>query len=278
MHLKNVRCFVFLFMLLQTACGISTPPNVPSSQTPIKSPTTKNEAGTLTVFAAASLTDAFGEIGQSFEASHPGVNIRFNFAGSQALRTQIEQGAMVDVFASANSKEMGTLVTENFVAKDAPKIFLTNQLIVILPAANSARLKNLEDLAKPGIKLILAAEDVPVGNYARQALDKINTRVGGNFKDKVLYNVVSNEDNVKQVVVKVQLGEADAGIVYTSDAVAAPDLKSIEIPVDMNVIAEYPIAVLTQSPLHDLASDFVAYVLSPEGQMILKKWGFGQVK
>jgi molybdate transport system substrate-binding protein len=173
---------------------------------------------------------------------------------------------------------MDTLVTGGFVTKGMPQIFLTNQLVVILPATNPAGLEKLEDLAKPGIKLVLAAEDVPVGKYARQALEQMNSQLGNDFKDKVLSNVVSNENNVKQVVAKVQLGEADAGIVYVSDAVAVPDAKSIEIPADMNVIAEYPITALTQSPLQDLASDFVAYVLSSEGQAILQKWGFGQIR
>jgi molybdate transport system substrate-binding protein len=173
---------------------------------------------------------------------------------------------------------MDTLVAGGLVTRDIPQIFLINQLIVILPDSNPAGLEKLEDLANPGIKLVLAADDVPVGKYARQALDQMNSQFGTDFKDKVLFNVVSNEDNVKQVVVKVQLGEADAGIVYASDAVAAPDVKSIEIPADMNVIAEYPIAVLTQSPVQDLASDFVAYVFSPDGQAILQKWGFGQIR
>jgi molybdate transport system substrate-binding protein len=200
--------------------------------------------------------------------------VTFNFAGSQALRTQIEEGAPADVFASANTKEMDTLAAENFVAQDIPQIFLTNKLIVILPADNPANIGKLEDLAMPGIKLVLAAEDVPVGKYARQALDQMNGPFGTDFKDKVLSNVVSNEDNVKQVVTKVLLGEADAGIVYTSDAVAAPNLKTIEIPTTLNVIAQYPIAPLIRSANADLASQFVEYILSTEAQDTLKKWGF----
>lgn len=147
-----------------------------------------------------------------------------------------------------------------------------------MPANNPAALEKLEDLAKPGIKLVLAAETVPVGNYARQALDKMNGSFGADFKDKVLANVVSNEDNVKQAVAKVQLGEADAGIVYVSDVLAAPELKSIEIPADLNVIAKYPIAPLTKSANADLAAKFVEYVLSAEGQALLQKWGFAPVK
>jgi len=146
--------------------------------------------------------------------------------------------------------------------------------VVILPANNSAGLSKLEDLAEPGIKLVLAAEEVPVGKYTRQALEQMSDQFGSDFKDKVLANVVSNEDNVKQVVAKVQLDEADAGIVYTSDSVAAPELKTIEIPNELNVIAEYPIAPLANSANVELATAFINYLLSPDGQSVLQKWGF----
>lgn len=253
----------------------TAPTQVPPTAVP---PTSTPEPRTLTVFAAASLTDAFTEIGKNFEAEHPGVTMTFNFAGSPALRTQIEQGAPADVFASANTKEMDTLVTGTLVADGTQLIFLTNKLVVILPANNPAALEKLADLANPGIKLVLAAEEVPVGKYARQALDSMNGSFGTDFKAKVLANVVSNEDNVKQVVAKVQLGEADAGFVYTSDAVAAPDLKTIEIPAELNVIAKYPIAPLVKSAKADLAKAFIDYVLSADGQAVLQKWGFAPAK
>jgi molybdate transport system substrate-binding protein len=261
---------LFSTLLLCLAIIGCSPAALPAAPAP--------EPRTLQVFAAASLTDAFTEIGKSFEAANPGVTVTFNFGGSQALRTQIEEGAPADVFASANTKEMDTLVTSTFVAAGSSQVFLNNQLVVILPADNPAALENLEDLAKPGIKLVFAAEEVPVGQYAHQALDRMNGQLGSHFKDKVLANVVSNEDNVKQVVAKIQLGEADAGIVYTSDAVAAPELKTIEIPAELNVIAEYPIAPLATSAHADLARAFVNYVLSSEGQTVLQKWGFAPVE
>jgi molybdate transport system substrate-binding protein len=233
-----------------------------------------SSARTLHVFAAASLTDAFTELGEKFEAANPGVRVAFNFAGSQALRTQIEEGAPADVFASANKTEIDVLVASAHVAPSTPQVFLNNKLVVILPENNPAALEKLADLAKPGTKLVIAAEEVPVGKYTRQALDQMNGQLGSDFKDKVLGNVVSNEDNVRQVVAKVQLGEADAGIVYTSDAAAAPELQTIEIPAELNVIAEYPIATLTRSANPELANAFVAYVLSEQGQAILQKWGF----
>ena len=282
--MKRFISLVLLLTLFLAACGIAvtpTPTIVPVTATEAPTavaPTATPEPQTLTVFAAASLTEAFTEIGKTFEAANPDVTVTFNFAGSQALRTQIEEGAPADVFASASGKEMDALVTGKFVTEGLPQIFLTNKLVVILPANNPAGLAKLEELAKPGMKLVLAAETVPVGNYARQSLDKMSASFGADFKDKVLANVVSNEDNVKQVVAKVQLGEADAGIVYTSDAIAAPDLKTIEIPSELNVIAKYPIAPLTKSAYADLAKAFTDYVLSTEGQSVLKKWGFAPAK
>ena len=286
--MKRSLSLILLLALFMVGCvpeSTSVPTQAPVSEestlvltVPPATSTSEPEPRTLTIFAAASLTDAFTEIGKNFESANPSVTVTFNFAGSQALRTQIEEGAPADIFASANKTEMDTLITGSYVAPDAPQVFLNNKLVVILPADNPSALAKLEDLAQPGIKLVLAAEEVPVGKYARQAVDAMNGRFGTDFKDKVLANVVSNEDNVKQVVAKVQLGEADAGIVYTSDAVAASDLKTIEIPAELNVIAKYPIASLTQSANAELADAFIAYVLSADGQAVLQKWGFAPAK
>lgn len=229
---------------------------------------------TLTVFAAASLTNAFTEIGEGFQAENPDVTITFSFAGSQSLRTQIEEGAPVDIFAPANNTEMNALVNTGLVTKEMPKTFLTNKLVVVLPADNPAGINELEDIANAGVKIIFAAEEVPVGKYTREALEKMNHQYGNDFGQKVLANVVSNEDNVRQVLTKVQLGEADAGIVYTSDAIAAPELQTIDIPLELNIVATYSIAPLTESDEFDLAQAFIAYVLSNNGQAILQKWGF----
>jgi molybdate transport system substrate-binding protein len=259
----KILTLTIIFALLLSACSRTS--NVGA------------EPRTLTVYAAASLTDAFTEIEKGFEASHPDLTVVFNFGGSQNLRTQIEQGAPADVFASANTNEMNALVVQNMVEADAPKIFLTNQLIVILPRNNPASVASLEDLSQPGLKLVLAAEEVPAGRYARQILENLNVLFGEDYKDKVLANVVSNEDNIRQAVTKVQLGEADASIVYVSDAVTVPELQKIEIPAEVNVIAEYPIAPLVESANQDLANEFIAYVLSSDGQATLKKWGFTPV-
>ena len=225
---------------------------------------------TLTVFAAASLTEAFGEMKTSFEAANPNVDVALNFAGSNTLRAQIELGAQADVFASANQKEMEKLTNIGLVNVDKKTDFLSNNLVVITPQNNPASLSSFEELSRPGLKLVLAAEEVPAGQYARQVLDN----AGPDFKTQVLANVVSNESTVKQVVAKVQLGEADAGIVYESDAVSAPELQVIEIPAEWNVLAVYPIAPLVHAPHPEFADAFIDFVLSPEGRAILKKWGF----
>lgn len=237
-----------------------------------------SDVRTLTVFAAASLTDAFIQIGRDFEAEHPGVKIVFNFGGSQNLRTQIEQGASADVFAPANVAEMDRLVAQDLVATGAPQAFLTNGLVVILPEANPASITSIEDLRRPGIKLVLAAAEVPGGRYARQVLGDLEDVYGPGFAEQVLANLVSNEDNIRQAVTKVRLSEADASIVYVSDAVAVPEVQKIEIPDEYNVIAEYLIAPLADSAKAPLAEEFIRYVLSSEGQTALAAWGFTPVE
>jgi molybdate transport system substrate-binding protein len=280
--MRRFPLIILLLAAILSACEPAitkiAPTSIPLTETPHPSTATP-EPRTLTVFAAASLTEAFTKIGQAFESTHPGVTVTFNFAGSQTLSTQITQGAVTDVFASANHTEMDKVVTANLAAQDSPQDFVTNKLIVILPANNPANVQTLQDLARTGLKLVLADATVPAGKYARQILDKMSqdANFGANFSTNVLANVVSNETDVKQVVAKIQLGEADAGIVYVSDSVATPDLKTIEIPTNYNVVAKYPIAALTNVLQPELASEFIAYVLSPEGQAILKKWGFTPV-
>jgi molybdate transport system substrate-binding protein len=228
----------------------------------------------LTIFAAASLTDAFTELGASFEQSHGDVTLQFNFGGSQNLRTQIEQGARADVFACADPVEMGALASGGLVGKSASRVFLTNQMIVVMPAGNPAGITSLADLGAPGLKIVLAAEEVPAGRYARQAIENLGEVFGPTFPGRVLENVVSNEDNSRQVVAKVELGEADAGIVYVSDAVAAHTLQTLRIPDAANVAAQYQIAALTDAARPQLAEAFIAHVLSSEGQTVLRRWGF----
>jgi molybdate transport system substrate-binding protein len=231
--------------------------------------------GNITVFAASSLTDAFGEIGKAFTAANPKTGVTFNFASSATLATQINEGGPADVFASADNATMKT-VTDKANAAD-PRTFASNLPVVVVPKSGSP-VQAFVDLAKTGVKLVLAAPEVPIGNYARTVLTNASAANGGispDFSTKVLANLKSNESNVKAVLVKIQTGEADAGIVYSTDAATVPnDVKTIAIPQQYNVIASYPIATITSTKHLDVAAAFAQFVLSPRGQSILGKWGF----
>lgn len=233
---------------------------------------------TLTVFAAASLTDAFTEIAVQFEADHPGVAVVLNFAGSQQLAQQLSQGAPGDVFASANPQQMQVVVDNGRIARTAPITFAQNQLVVILPADNPADIATLTDLARPGVLLILAAPAVPVGQYSRDFLARAaaDADFGPAYRDRVLANVVSLEQNVRTVFTKVSLGEADAGIVYSSDiiGVGADSVSAIPIPTTLNTSASYQIAPLSDSRQPDLAAAWIAFIRSAQATAVLESYGF----
>jgi len=236
----------------------------------------KGPSPALRVFAAASLADAFREIAREFERAHPGLSVQLNLAGSNQLAAQLEQGAMGDVFASADQRWMDHVGSLSLIAGQ-PALFARNRLIVCVPRTNPARIERLQDLARPGVKVVIGAQAVPVGAYSRVALDKLGRTQGfpRDFARRVLANVVSEEENVKSVVGKVQLGEADAGLVYRSDVTRALArfVRVFEIPDSANVIASYPIAVVKDAPEPAAAQAFVALVLSPEGQGILRRHG-----
>ena len=226
----------------------------------------------LLVFAASSLTDAMTGIAAAFEAANDGAKVSLNFASSSALATQIVEGAPAAVFASANEAQMQR-VMETGLAGEA-RIFATNRLVVVVPASGSP-VRSFADLARPGIKLVLAAREVPVGAYSRQFIASYDETNQG-YRDAALANVVSEEPNVRAVLAKVQLGEADAGIVYETDvAVAQADVQTFSIPDEFNVIASYPIAALVDAEQGGLASRFVDFVLGAEGQTVLSSYGFG---
>jgi molybdate transport system substrate-binding protein len=273
-----VNGLVWLIITIASACSTPPDPHQEAGATPIGSVAADaDQTKTVTVFAAASLTDAFQDIARRFEAAYPGSKVTINFAGSQRLALMLEQGAIADVFASADQRSMDKLVATGLVQRDAPSIFARNQMVVIVPAGNPGQIQALKDLARPDLRLILAGEQVPAGAYARQVLENLaaDPAYGAEFKDAVLRNVVSNEENVKQVVAKVRLGEADAGIVYQSDMTSssADELPQIDIPDRFNIVADYPIAVLGSAPGNDLARQFVQFVLAPEGQVALERWG-----
>jgi molybdate transport system substrate-binding protein len=233
---------------------------------------------TISVFAAASLTESFTEIGKRFESANPDACVEFNFAGSQQLRAQIESGAQADVFASANEKEMDTAKGESLVKAETVHDFARNRLIVIYPKNNPAKIGGLNDLGNPGIKIDVADASVPVGKYTLQMVDQLagDAAFGAEFKKHFLANVVSREENVKSVLTKVRLGDADAGVVYVTDMTpeAAQDVASMDVPDLFNQIARYPIAIVARSPHGDLAAKFEEFVLSKDGQDILRGFNF----
>ena len=231
------------------------------------------QAAQITVFAASSLTDAFGELGRAFSA-RSGHTVRFQFAGSQILRTQLERGARADVFAAANTAQFAPLVESGLVTRQT--VFAYNRLIALTPA--NSRLRRASDLATPGVRLVLAAPSVPAGEASRALLRRLDGRAGygPEFSRRVLANVVSEESNVRQVGLKVQLGQADAAVVYTTDLTPSlrRSVRALPFPVAVNPPLPYPIGVLRDAPQGAAAQAFVDFVRSPAGKVILQKWGF----
>ena len=229
------------------ACGVAAP---------------QSEAR-LTVFAAASLTDAFEAIAGDFSAAHPEVEVELNFGSSSTLATQITQGAPVDVFASANRQQMEALEAAAVVA-GPPADFAGNALAIAVEAGNPLGITSLRDLARPDVTLVLADVAVPAGQYAREMLDR----------QAVAVTPASLEVDVRAVLSRVALGEADAGIVYVSDIASAADVEGVTIPDAQNVRATYPIAALAEAPNPAAAQAFVAHVLSSPGRRVLREHGF----
>lgn len=270
---ERLRRFLALGMITLLLGGCASP----------SSPTTEALSGegeatavTLNIFAAASLSDAFGEMGETFHAANPTVELVFNFAGSNQLATQIAQGAPADLFAAANEKQMAVAVASGRIVDGSEQIFAHNRLVLITPKENPANLHTLQALANSGMKVVFAAAEVPVGQYSLDFLDQaaVDPTFGPDYKDRVLANLVSYEANVRAVLTKVVLGEADAGIVYTSDIGVDSDVREIPIPDALNSVANYPIAPLVDSAQRDRAGQFIAYVLSPAGQAIMARHGF----
>jgi len=226
----------------------------------------------LVVAAASSLTEAFEAIARRFEASNRGVRVLLTFAGSSTLAQQILHGAPSDLFASANRTQMQRLADAGRLAGEAYD-FAATPLVVITPAAG--RVTALADLANPGVRLVLASPEVPVGDYARRVIANLAALHGPDYPAAVMANLASEEPNVRLVGAKVALGEADAAIVYATDAASFGGLVRLAIPVEQNVVARYPIAVMEGGRRADLARAFRAFVLSPEGQTILAEHGFG---
>ena len=229
----------------------------------------------VTVFAAASLTDAYAEISDAIERRHPNVTVRVETAGSQTLVTQLSEGAGADILATADTISMRRAQEASLIAGE-PAIFAANRLVIVTPPDNPAGIDGIEDLATDDVRLVIAAEEVPAGRYARGAI----CAWAGGDADAIAAigdNVVSEEIDVRSVMTKVQLGEADAGVVYASDAMAAEmtgtPLNVIEFPEDIPTAAAYPIAAVEGGNVV-AAQAFISFVLSDEGQQILEDYGF----
>jgi molybdate transport system substrate-binding protein len=270
---RNLLALAVLLAVLFTACGSGTPPGGKPSET--EEPPA---SATLYVFAAATLAESFGEIAQNFKAEHPGVDVVLNLAGSQQLAQQLTQGAPADVFASADRKQMEAIVADGRVDSNTPQPFAGNKLVVVLTKENPAQIGNLEDLARPGLRLVIADAAAPVGAYTMQFLDRAaqDASLGETFRSGFLENIVSLEENVRSVLGKVVLGEADAGIVYTTDYATVKDegAHSLEIPESMNITASYVVAPINDGEQVELAKAFIEFILSPQGQAVLEKYGF----
>jgi molybdate transport system substrate-binding protein len=235
-------------LLILTACG---------------SGTSASADKTVTVFAAASLTGTFTQLGKDFEAAHPGVKVRFNFGSSATLAQQITQGAAADVFAAASPATMKTVTDASLAA--SPTTFVRNRLEIAVPAANPAKVDELKDLADPKVKVALCAAQVPCGAAAVKALDAAGLKV----------TPVTLEQDVKATLTKVELGEVDAALVYKTDVLAAAGkVQGIPFPEADKAVNDYPIAVLSKAPSGDLAQQFVDLVLSQQGKDLLVKAGF----
>jgi molybdate transport system substrate-binding protein len=230
--------------------------------------TTASVQGNITVFAAASLTDAFNAVGTAFTQMYPQAKATFSFDASSTLVNQITQGAPADVFASADQANM-TKMTNASLNGAPPQVFATNLLKIIVPAGNPKGIKGVADLANPALKVVLCdyttTPAVPCGQYAKQILDAAHVTV----------TPASLEQNVKGVVTKVTTGEADAGVVYSTDVIAAGTKASgVEIPKEINVVAQYPIAPVKTSPNVAVDQAFIGFLLGSQGQAILQKYGF----
>lgn len=259
------------FLMSAHACGGD------GSATPAPSPAAgavSPVSGEIRVFAASSLTDAFTAAGERFTEANPSARVVFNFGSSSALATQIKEGAPADLFAAASPAQAATLGS----AAVRTEIFATNNLAVAVPT--NSKLQAYRDLANPGLKLVLASKDVPAGQYARESLRLASAPAaqGIDFQQRVLSNLKSEEVNVRAALAKVQLGEADAAIVYTTDIAAGSGVRAITIPAEYNVVAEYPLSLLAHAKNSAGAAAFAAYLLSSEGQTVLKEFGFGPAR
>ena len=225
----------------------------------------------LVVFAASSLTESFEALESAFEHMHPEIDVQLAFAGSQVLRLQIEHGAAVDVFASANQEHTRALVEAGHLQR--PTIFARNELTVVAPDRNPNVIGRFEDLATAN-RIVVGTEATPIGRYTDAVLKRAGQRLGADFEAAVRSRIVSKELSVRLVRAKVELGEADAAIVYRTDAAISDRLQTVSIPPSLNVSARYPIGVTTRTRHPQRAGEFVEFIMSKRGRTLLQRHGF----
>ena len=277
-RLQSRRVFIALFATPASLSACRGTNSASSAQTtPEPESRVAAESNDVVIFAASSLTLVLDKMWQAFrtQPGNEGLAITANYGSSSQLRTQLQEGAKADIFASADVVQMEQVAKAGLVDGNAT-VFARNRLVVIIPKGNPGKVTTLADLAKPGVKFVTTPPDVPIGAYARASLKKLasDPSNGNGYEAKVLANIVSEEANVRQVVVKVQLGEADAGICYATDvtdvtAVPAGEVTTIDIPDSANVVAEYPIAILKSAKAPAAARRLISFINSPSGQSIL---------
>jgi molybdate transport system substrate-binding protein len=257
----RLRWCVCALLVLAAACGGD---DDDSAATTTESTEAEGPTGSITVFAAASLTDSFGEMADSFEEENPGTTVEMNFGASSALREQILAGAPADVFASANTSNMDQLVDADAVEGE-PQVFVRNELEIAVPAGNPGNVNGLDAFGNADLNIGLCAAEVPCGQFGREALANAGVTPAQD----------TDEPDVRSLLAKVEAGDLDAGLVYHTDVLAAGDeVEGVEVPDEFNVIASYPLAALSASGNAELASAFVEFVLSDEGESILESYGF----
>lgn len=264
-----------LLPLVLAACSSGTGSSMSPSGAVRPASSTAPAPAALTIYGAASLKGPLDQAKSAYEAAHPGSTVTISTDSSSALETQIEQGAPVDVFLSADTTNPKKLVDAGLAAGD-PVTFAANQLTIVVPTANAAGIRSPLDLGRSGVKVVAAGDEVPITTYARQLLDQLARTSGypADFAARVGANIVSKEDNVKAVIAKVELGEGDAGVVYVTDAKASSKVSTVEIPDSANVAATYAGVVVKASKNADAAEAFLDWFAGPDGQSILAAFGF----
>lgn len=258
---KPIISFIFCCMLLSMLSGCD-----------------KEEKTTLTILAAASLTESFTDLEKGFEAAYPDINLEFSFAGTGTLMSQVKEGIDADVFVSANEASIENLVQSGFIKAGTEKVFAYNEPVLMVSKKTSYKIESLEDVLQEGVKIVIAEPSQPIGKYTEEIVKNIDAikLFDQPFSEPFYAHVVSKESSVKGVAVKIEIGEADVGIVYATDFTSMNQEKvySVEIPTSCNLMATYELAPLANSKNLDEANQFVDYISEAEGQQYLIKYGF----